>query len=103
VSCTGTCSSDSAAATSDRQVGWSGGRFDGQPGAYAVVGWWWADLLARLGMHPMIPWQGRRLLRRASQPTTKIDKSSQPLCLILMRELYVAAVKISSLDPRLRL
>jgi divalent metal cation (Fe/Co/Zn/Cd) transporter len=43
-------------------------------GAYAVVGWWWADPVGALAMLPVILWQnGRRWLKRASEPTARTD------------------------------
>ena len=37
-------------------------------GAYAVVGWWWADPVAALAMLPIILWQGWETLAEAREP-----------------------------------
>jgi cation diffusion facilitator family transporter len=36
-------------------------------GAYAVVGWWWADPVGALAMLPVIIWQGRETLAEARE------------------------------------
>jgi divalent metal cation (Fe/Co/Zn/Cd) transporter len=37
-------------------------------GAYAVVGWWWADPVGALAMLPIILWQGWKTLAEAREP-----------------------------------
>jgi divalent metal cation (Fe/Co/Zn/Cd) transporter len=37
-------------------------------GAYAVVGWWWADPVGALAMLPVIIWQGWETLAEAREP-----------------------------------
>jgi len=37
-------------------------------GAYAVVGWWWADPVGALAMLPVIVWQGWETLAEAREP-----------------------------------
>jgi divalent metal cation (Fe/Co/Zn/Cd) transporter len=37
-------------------------------GAYAVVGWWWADPVGALVMLPLILWQGWETLAEAREP-----------------------------------
>ena len=40
-------------------------------GAYAVVGWWWADPVAALAMLPIILWQGWETLAEAREPADR--------------------------------
>jgi divalent metal cation (Fe/Co/Zn/Cd) transporter len=42
-------------------------------GAYAVVGWWWADPVGALAIPSSFGKGGRRWLKRGSQQTTKTD------------------------------
>ena len=37
-------------------------------GAYAVVGWWWADPVGALAMLPIILWQGWETIAEAHEP-----------------------------------
>jgi divalent metal cation (Fe/Co/Zn/Cd) transporter len=40
-------------------------------GAYAVVGWWWADPVGALVMLPIILWQGWETLAEAREPADR--------------------------------
>ena len=42
-------------------------------GAYAVVGWWWADPVGALAMLPVILWQGWETLAEAREPAGHED------------------------------
>ncbi|HEY6686530.1 MAG TPA: cation transporter [Propionibacteriaceae bacterium] len=42
-------------------------------GAYAVVGWWWADPVGALAMLPVILWQGWETLAEAREPADHED------------------------------
>jgi divalent metal cation (Fe/Co/Zn/Cd) transporter len=42
-------------------------------GAYAVVGWWWADPVGALAMLPVILWQGWETLAEAREPADNED------------------------------
>ena len=42
-------------------------------GAYAVVGWWWADPVGALAMLPIILWQGWETLAEAREPADHED------------------------------
>lgn len=42
-------------------------------GAYAVVGWWWADPVGALAMLPVILWQGWETLAEACEPADQED------------------------------
>ncbi|HMI33429.1 MAG TPA: cation transporter [Propionibacteriaceae bacterium] len=42
-------------------------------GAYAVVGWWWADPVGALAMLPIILWQGWETLAEAREPADRKD------------------------------
>jgi divalent metal cation (Fe/Co/Zn/Cd) transporter len=42
-------------------------------GAYAVVGWWWADPVGALAMLPIIIWQGWETLAEAREPADHDD------------------------------
>ena len=42
-------------------------------GAYAVVGWWWADPVGALAMIPVILWQGWKTLAEAREPAGHED------------------------------
>ena len=42
-------------------------------GAYAVVGWWWADPVGALAMLPIILWQGWETLAEAHEPADHED------------------------------
>jgi divalent metal cation (Fe/Co/Zn/Cd) transporter len=42
-------------------------------GAYAVVGWWWADPVGALAMLPIILWQGWETLSEAREPANDED------------------------------
>jgi predicted Co/Zn/Cd cation transporter (cation efflux family) len=42
-------------------------------GAYAVVGWWWADPVGALAMLPIILWQGWEALAEAREPAGRED------------------------------
>jgi integral membrane sensor domain MASE1 len=42
-------------------------------GAYAVVGWWWADPVGALAMLPIIFWQGWETLAEAREPADHED------------------------------
>ena len=42
-------------------------------GAYAVVGWWWADPMGALAMLPVILWQGWLTLAEAREPAGHED------------------------------
>jgi divalent metal cation (Fe/Co/Zn/Cd) transporter len=42
-------------------------------GAYAVVGWWWADPVGALAMLPIILWQGWEMLAEAREPADRKD------------------------------
>jgi divalent metal cation (Fe/Co/Zn/Cd) transporter len=42
-------------------------------GAYAAVGWWWADPLVALVMLPVILWQGWETLAEAREPADHQD------------------------------
>ena len=44
-------------------------------GAYAVVGWWWADSVGALAMLPIILWQGGETLAEAREPAVRRLKS----------------------------
>jgi divalent metal cation (Fe/Co/Zn/Cd) transporter len=72
-------------------------------GAYAVVGWQWADPVGALAMLPVILWQGWETLAEAHGPADHEDRRSNRSKAhnrsALIRELYAAAVKIRSLDP----
>jgi divalent metal cation (Fe/Co/Zn/Cd) transporter len=42
-------------------------------GAYAVVGWWWADPVGALVMLPIIIWQGWETLAEARERADRKD------------------------------
>jgi divalent metal cation (Fe/Co/Zn/Cd) transporter len=42
-------------------------------GAYAVLGWWWADSVGALAMLPVILWQGWETLAEAREPADHED------------------------------
>ena len=42
-------------------------------GAYAVLGWWWADPVGALAMLPVILWQGWETLAEAREPADHED------------------------------
>ena len=42
-------------------------------GAYAVVGWWWADPVGALAMLPIIIWQGWETLAEARERADRKD------------------------------
>ena len=42
-------------------------------GAYAVVGWWWADPVGALAMLPIILWQGWETIAEAHEPADHED------------------------------
>lgn len=42
-------------------------------GAYAVVGWWWADPAGALAMLPVVIWQGWETLAEAREPADHAD------------------------------
>jgi divalent metal cation (Fe/Co/Zn/Cd) transporter len=42
-------------------------------GAYAVVGWWWADPVGALAMLPIILWQGWETLAEARERADRKD------------------------------
>jgi cation diffusion facilitator family transporter len=42
-------------------------------GAYAILGWWWADPVAALAMLPVILWQGWETLAEAREPVDHED------------------------------
>ena len=42
-------------------------------GAYAVVGWWWADPVGALAMLPVVLWQGWETLSEAREPADHED------------------------------
>jgi divalent metal cation (Fe/Co/Zn/Cd) transporter len=50
----------------------TGGRLLGV-GAYAVVGWWWADPVGALAMLPIMLWQGWEKLAEARERADRKD------------------------------
>ena len=50
----------------------TGGRLLGV-GAYAVVGWWWADPVGALAMLPIMLWQGWETLAEARERADRKD------------------------------
>ena len=45
-------------------------------GAYAVLGWWWADPVGALAMLPIILWQGWERLAEARELANHEDRCS---------------------------